>query len=203
LFIVTDFQNYLLLPLLHFMILTLVPIQPQLRLKMETCWRFTQRESLMVLFVELYVPHCNFQAPSQNCEKRLLASSRLAVRQYATTRLPLEGFSWNWIFEYFYIFRKSFEKIQALLKSEQNNGHFVWRPNIQLWSYLAKLVLIWEMFQTNFVEEIKTHILCLVTFSRKSCRLWENVGRKYGRDVQYGAYDLRAGKLILQSRSKM
>jgi len=33
------------------------------------------------------------------------------------------------------------------------------------------------MFQTNVVEKIKTHILCSVTFSsRKSCRLWENVG---------------------------
>jgi len=31
------------------------------------------------------------------------------------------------------------------------------------------------MFQTKVVEKIKTHILCLLTFSRKSCRLWDNV----------------------------
>jgi hypothetical protein len=35
------------------------------------------------------------------------------------------------------------------------------------------------MFQTKVVEKIKTHILCSVTFFRKSCRLWDNVG-KYG-----------------------
>jgi hypothetical protein len=35
------------------------------------------------------------------------------------------------------------------------------------------------MFQTKVVQKIKTHILCSVTFSRKSCRLWDNV-EKYG-----------------------
>jgi len=36
------------------------------------------------------------------------------------------------------------------------------------------------MFQTKVVYKIKTHILCSVTFfSRKSCRLWDNV-EKYG-----------------------
>jgi hypothetical protein len=45
-----------------------------------------------------------FQAPSQNCEKRLLASClsvRPSVRSHGTTRLPLDGFSWNLIFDYF------------------------------------------------------------------------------------------------------
>jgi len=31
------------------------------------------------------------------------------------------------------------------------------------------------MFQTEVVETIKTYILFAITFSRKSCRLWENV----------------------------
>ena len=35
-----------------------------------------------------------------------------------------------------------------------------------------------EMFQTNVVEKIKTHILYSVTFSRKSYRLWDNVENK-------------------------
>ena len=51
-----------------------------------------------------------------------------------------------------------------------------------LWQYLGEFFLNWEMFQTKFVEKIKTHILCSVAFFfRKSCRLWENV-EKYGRD---------------------
>jgi len=33
------------------------------------------------------------------------------------------------------------------------------------------------MFHTKVVQKIKTHILCSVTFSRKSCRLWDNVGK--------------------------
>jgi len=36
------------------------------------------------------------------------------------------------------------------------------------------------MFQTKVVEKIKTHILCSVTFLRKSCRLWDNLGKYCG-----------------------
>jgi hypothetical protein len=39
------------------------------------------------------------------------------------------------------------------------------------------------MFQTKIVEKIKTHILCSVTFFRKSFRLRDNV-KKYGRGRQ-------------------
>jgi len=39
------------------------------------------------------------------------------------------------------------------------------------------------MFQTNVVDKFKTHILCSVTFPRKSCRLWDKVG-KCGRAWQ-------------------
>jgi len=50
-----------------------------------------------------------FKARSLNCEKRLLHSSSLSVkspvcpsiRPHGTTRLSLDGFSWNLIFEYF------------------------------------------------------------------------------------------------------
>jgi len=31
------------------------------------------------------------------------------------------------------------------------------------------------MFQTNFEEEIKTHVLCSVTIFRNSYHLWDNV----------------------------
>ena len=39
------------------------------------------------------------------------------------------------------------------------------------------------MFQATFVEKFETHILCPVTFSRKSCRLCDNV-EKYRRTRQ-------------------
>jgi hypothetical protein len=44
---------------------------------------------------------------------------------------------------------------------------------------LAQFFLEREMFQTKVVEEIKTHILCSVTFFRKSCGLWDKVEKKY------------------------
>jgi hypothetical protein len=49
--------------------------------------------------------------------------------------------------------------------------------------YLAELLLEWEMSHTKVAEEIKTHILCSITFSRKSCGLWDNV-EKYCRARQ-------------------
>ena len=48
----------------------------------------------------------------------------MSVRPHATTRLPLDGFWWNLIFEFF---RKSVDKIQVSLKSDKNNGCFTWR----------------------------------------------------------------------------
>jgi hypothetical protein len=42
-----------------------------------------------------------FRCVRKICEKRLLASSCLSVRPHGTTRLPLDGFSWNLVFEYF------------------------------------------------------------------------------------------------------
>ena len=37
----------------------------------------------------------------QCCEKRLWAVSYMSIRPHETTRLPLDGFSWNLFFEYF------------------------------------------------------------------------------------------------------
>ena len=56
------------------------------------------------------------------------------------------------------------------------------QTDIHFW-YLAHFCLESEMFQTKAVQKIKTHILCSVTFSRKSCSLWDNV-EKYCRAGQ-------------------
>jgi len=53
------------------------------------------------------------------------------------------------------------------------------------------------MFQTKGVEKIKTHILCSVTFFRKSCRLWDNVEKMWYSPTdhrwQHGACALHDG----------
>ena len=51
------------------------------------------------------------------------------------------------------------------------------KTTLRIWLYLAQFFLEWEMFQTKRAEEIKTHILCSITFFffRKSCLLWNDV----------------------------
>jgi hypothetical protein len=69
-----------------------------------------------------------FWTRSQNCEKRLLASSCQSVcpsvrmEQLCT---HLTDFQKNLIFEYF---RKSVEKMQVPLKFDKNNGYLTWIP---------------------------------------------------------------------------
>ena len=38
------------------------------------------------------------------------------------------------------------------------------KTDIHFLSYLAHFFLEWEMFQTEFVDKIKTHILCFFNF---------------------------------------
>jgi len=49
---------------------------------------------------------------------------------------------------------------------------------VYVWWYIAEFFLEWEMFQTEFVEKIKTRILCLITSLQKLCPyeiMWKNV----------------------------
>jgi hypothetical protein len=97
----------------------------------------------------------------------------MSVCPHGTTRLPLDGFLWIFICEDF-------------LKMCWENSNFIkiWRVkgtlHEDLWQYLTELFLEWEMFQTKVVDKIKTHILCSITFFRKSCCVWGNV-EEYGR----------------------
>jgi hypothetical protein len=49
------------------------------------------------------------------------------------------------------------------------------KTNIHFWPYLAQFFLEHEMFRAKVVEKIKTHILCSITFLKKSCHPWDNV----------------------------
>ena len=100
----------------------------------------------------------HFYARSQNCEKRLLASLRLSVRPHGTTRLPLDGFLLNWIYEHF-------SKIWRKFKFEWTLTEYrllYMKTYVHLW-YLAEFLKC-EMFQTKVVEQLETHILCSITF---------------------------------------
>jgi hypothetical protein len=57
------------------------------------------------------------------------------------------------------------------------------KTNIHFLSYLGLFFSEGKIFQKNVVKKIKTQILCLTAFFRRSCRLWDNV-EKYGRPRQ-------------------
>ena len=99
-----------------------------------------------------------------------------SFRPHGATRLPTDGFSWNFIFRFF--FRKSVEKIQDSSKFDKNNGTSH-EYQYTFWLHLAQFFLKWEMFQTKIVEKIKTHILCSVYFFSPENRavyviMWKN-----------------------------
>ena len=75
------------------------------------------------------------------------------------------------------IFSKTCRENSSFIKilQEWRVTYFTWRP---MYIFVAELFLEWEMFQTKVVEKIKTHILCSVTFIRKSCVceiMWKNM----------------------------
>jgi hypothetical protein len=115
--------------------------------------------------LRLYV----YETRSQNCEKRLLASSYLSVRPsvrpsvcpHEIIRFPLDRFLWNLLLS---IFRKTVEKIQVSSEWKKNKGYFKRIP-IYIFDHIhTHFLLEWEMCQTKFVQKIRTHILFSIFF---------------------------------------
>jgi len=111
------------------------------------------------------------------CEKRLLFLSCLSVQPHDTTRLLLDGFSWSLIFEYF---SKICRENPIFIKIRQKQWVPYMKTNTHFWSHLAHFFLEVEMFQIKSRRENETRSWTLITFFRKSCRLWGNV-EKYCR----------------------
>ena len=69
---------------------------------------------------------------------------------------------------------------------------------LHLWQYLAELFLEWEMFETNVVDKIKTHMLYGQYIFSENRAVYEimlkNVVEPEGPQItsQYGAYALNA-----------
>jgi len=74
----------------------------------------------------------------------------------------MEQLCYNWKefheIKFWNIILKSVQKIQVLLKFENNNLHFTLRPLHIHDNYLAKVFLEWEIFQASFLEKVKTLI---------------------------------------------
>ena len=76
---------------------------------------------------------------------------------------------------YLRVFRKFRRENSSFIKIKQEYCVLYMRTNTHFWSYLAQFFLEREMFQIKVVEKIKTHVLCSVTFFKKSCLLWDNM----------------------------
>ena len=109
------------------------------------------------------------------------AKYRKATVSFVVSVRPYGTVPTGRIFMKIYISRGSVENIEASPKPVRE---YHMNNNVHLWSHLAQFFLEWEMFQTKAVEKIKTHILCSVTFLRKSRRLWDNVEKKCYRAGQ-------------------
>jgi len=132
-------------------------------------------ESLHIIHVNL-----SFQAPSQNCEERLLASSCPSSRLTAQKkfRLPMGGFSWNFISEYL-------PTIKFSLKPDKNNEYFTWR-SIHIFDHISFISSQNEKYFGQICRENQnTHIFQWHFLFRKLCRLWDNVKKNnVNRDRQ-------------------
>jgi hypothetical protein len=71
------------------------------------------------------------------------------------------------------------------------------KTDMYFWSYLTRIFLKWEIFQTKFLQKIKTHFMFNNIF-RKSCRLWDNV-EKYGTAGQAKDYNMAPELCILDN----
>ena len=101
-----------------------------------------------------------------------------SVCPHGRTRLLLDGFSWNLIYEYF---TKICRESSSLIKSDKNNGSSTWKPMYTYDQYLAELVLEWKNFTQICRETQITHfIFSNFFYYRKSFRLWDDV-EKYVR----------------------
>jgi hypothetical protein len=125
-------------------------------------------------------------------------SVRPSVCPNGTTRLPLDGVSWNATFEYF---AKKCRQNSRFIKIWQEKRLLYMKTNIYFWSYLAQFFLECEMLVTKVLEEIKTQFVFNKVFFRKSCLfeiIWKIWWGGLGHRQQHCEFALHAGCLRLQ-----
>jgi hypothetical protein len=111
------------------------------------------------VFAYLMVPSVDILV-FRRCRKIAKNCCLLHVRpsfcSHGTTWLPLDGFSWNFIFEYF---SKIYQENSGFVKIGQEYRVLYLKSNIRFWPYIAELVLEWDIFQTKVTEKVETHFI--------------------------------------------
>jgi hypothetical protein len=89
---------------------------------------------------------------------------RLSVCPHETTRLPIYGFSWYLIFEYF---SKICRENSSFIKIWQEYTFLIISPSV--------ILRMRNVSHKKLQRNLKSHILYSIIFFSKSCRLWDNV----------------------------
>jgi len=134
-----------------------------------------------------------------------LMSVRTSVCPHRTTRLPLDGDSWNVTFEYF---SKNCRQNSRLIKIWQEKRLLYKKINIRIcfWSYLTQFFLECEMVLITVLEEIKTRFVFNNFFFRNSCLFeitWKIWWSGLDHRQKYCAFALNSGFLWLQIHTFM
>jgi hypothetical protein len=104
---------------------------------------------------------------------------KISKSDLALSCLSVHLSAWNnptptgWIFMKS-VFQKPLEKIQASLKSDENNGYFMWTPvAFQIISHTVLLGMR-KVSEKNCRENHNRHFT-FSNFFRQPCHLWDNV----------------------------
>jgi hypothetical protein len=118
----------------------------------------------------------------------------LSARPRRTTWLPLDGFSWNFVFEFS---RKFIEKFQVSFKSDSNNGYCTWRRmNISDMLFISSW-RIRNISDKRRGQSQNTHFMFSNYFSENRAVydiMWKSIvgPDRLQMTIQYGACVLRA-----------
>jgi hypothetical protein len=118
------------------------------------------------------------QAFSEKCKEPLLASSCLSVcgsicpsvRPYGTALLPLEGFAWNLIFEYFY---KICQENSSLIQIGQLLGLLFMKTSTYFLSYSHSVRLRMRNVSVNCCRENKNTHFMFNNFFSENRAFWK------------------------------
>ena len=102
-----------------------------------------------------------------------IMSVRLFLSLHETAHLPLGGFSWNLVFEYFSkIYGENWSFITI---GHQDNGFFTLRPTLFLIISHWILLRMWNFSDISY-RWVKTHFMFKTFFNFAVCKkMWKNV----------------------------
>jgi len=145
---------------------------------LEILWFLGDKEQVLVVKRESLCNHwwtlLGALAKLRSATISFFMSVHLSLSPHRTSRLPLEGYLLNLIFEYF--FWKSVKNNSNFIKSDRNNGYFPWRP-IYIFDHISLISFRMRNISGKLCRDNPNTHFTFNNLYRKSCRLWDTVGK--------------------------